>query len=62
MTAQQKKDNEPETFQCMKHHTHIDVTGLKCPDPELYCKFRSGCIIWFMSKEKNREEAPKDNK
>ena len=30
---------------------------LKCRDPELYCKFRPSCTIWFLSKQKQKTEA-----
>lgn len=29
---------------------------LKCNDPELYCKFRSACPIWYMERRKKRWE------
>ena len=32
---------------------------LKCNDPEIYCKFRSACPIWFMERRKARWEKEK---
>ena len=42
-------------FVCMKHHTHMCEPCVSCRDPEIYCKFRPSCPIWFMHKEKKRE-------
>lgn len=28
----------------------------RCPDPEIYCKFREQCVIFFHLKEKRRQE------
>lgn len=44
--------NHPEietSYHCMKHDTYLCQECLKCRDPELYCKFRSSCPIYFMS-------------
>ena len=37
-------------FLCMKHDRYLCEECLKCQDPELYCKFRSSCPIWFLEK------------
>jgi uncharacterized 2Fe-2S/4Fe-4S cluster protein (DUF4445 family) len=45
--------NHPETetsYKCMKHNIYLCDKCLKCTDPELYCKYRSSCPIWFASK------------
>jgi len=42
-------------FICMKHNVHMCDECVSCRDPEIYCKFRSSCPIWFMHKEKKRE-------
>lgn len=57
--------NHPERetrFLCMKHNIYLCEECLKCRDPELYCKFRSSCPIWFMDKRQKRwdEEARKE--
>ncbi|RPH48537.1 MAG: DUF4445 domain-containing protein [Desulfobacteraceae bacterium] len=36
----------------MKHNTYLCEECLKCRDPNIYCKFRSSCPIWFLSKRK----------
>jgi len=43
--------SEIETrFLCMKHDRYLCEECLICQDPELYCKFRSSCPIWFLEK------------
>ncbi len=54
------KHPERETdFYCMKDNIYMCEECLHCPNPRIYCKFRSACPIWFMAKEKeswSREE------
>ncbi len=46
---------EKETrFQCLKHGTWLCDECLSCRDPELYCKHRSACPIWFIEKRQRR--------
>ncbi len=45
------------SYLCMKHDTYLCEECLKCPDPEIYCKFRSSCPIWFLSKRKQKWDA-----
>ncbi len=45
--------NHPDretSFLCMKHNVYLCEDCLKCRDPNLHCKFRSSCPIWFMEK------------
>ncbi|MFH1985156.1 MAG: ASKHA domain-containing protein [Pseudomonadota bacterium] len=35
---------------CMKHNLYLCEECLTCRDPKIYCKYRSGCPIWFMDK------------
>ena len=42
-------------FLCMKHNRYLCEECLKCHDPELYCKFRSSCPIWFLEKRGGKE-------
>jgi len=47
--------NHPEretSYLCMKHNIYLCDECLQCRDPELYCKFREACPIWFMTKKK----------
>ncbi len=47
--------NHPDretSYLCMKHNTYLCEECLKCRDPNIYCKFRSSCPIWFLSKRK----------
>jgi hypothetical protein len=43
-----------QTYRCLKFQTEMCAACLKCKDPELYCKFRSACLIHFMEKEQQR--------
>jgi len=43
-------------YHCLKHDRFFCQDCLRCVDPELYCKFRTSCTIWFEYKEKLREE------
>ncbi len=42
---------------CMKHQIYLCEECLECRDPKIYCKHRSACPIWFMSKRKEGWEA-----
>ncbi|MBW1697619.1 MAG: hypothetical protein JRH18_01010 [Deltaproteobacteria bacterium] len=39
------------SYMCMKHTVYLCKECLKCRDPEIYCKFRNSCPIWFMQKK-----------
>ena len=42
-------------FLCIKHNLYLCEECLKCQNPELYCKFRSACPIWFLGKKGAKE-------
>ncbi len=44
-------DRETRFF-CMKYQLYMCESCLACRDPQLYCKHRSACPIWFMTKRK----------
>ena len=46
-------DRETRFF-CMKHQLYLCEECLACRDPQLYCKHRTACPIWYMNK---RQEA-----
>ena len=51
--------NHPDretNYHCSKHGIYLCEECLRCLDPELYCKFRSSCPLWFLHKEKVRKE------
>ena len=58
---------EVETsYLCMKDNVYLCAECLKCRHPNIYCKFRSACPIWYMQKrgaewsgEKEAEEGIK---
>jgi hypothetical protein len=46
--------NHPERetrYHCSKHDIYLCEACLECRDPELYCKFRQSCPIWFMTRK-----------
>ena len=45
--------NHPDretSYMCAKHKFYMCEACLMCRDPEIYCKFRSACPIWFMTR------------
>ena len=54
--------NHPDretSYLCSKHNVYMCEECLKCNDPDIYCKFRSACTIWFMERRKARWEKEK---
>ena len=50
--------NHPDretSYLCMKHNIYMCEECLKCPDPEIHCKFRPSCPVWFMDKRGGKE-------
>ena len=47
-------------YLCMKDNVYLCDECLHCRNPEIYCKYRTSCPIWFMEKRgfKDSEEAP----
>jgi hypothetical protein len=43
--------NALESIMCMKHKKYQDTDKMGCNDPEIYCKFRPACPIWFMTRK-----------
>ena len=46
--------NHPDretNYVCLKHNIYLCEECLECRDPEIYCKYRSSCVIWFMTKK-----------
>ena len=37
-------------YPCMKHNVYVCEGCLTCRDPQIYCKHRPSCAIWFMTK------------
>jgi hypothetical protein len=45
------------SYLCMKHQISMCEECLKCKDPELYCKYRSSCAIYFLTQKSNFKKA-----
>ena len=58
--------NHPEretSFICMKHDVFLCEACLACRDPNLYCTFRTSCVIWFSEREtRGRRTTPGDER
>lgn len=51
--------NHPDretSYLCSKHGIYLCEECLECRDPNIYCKFRSACPIWYEHKRKMRRE------
>ncbi len=47
--------NHPQTesvYFCSKYKYNLCQACLRCSDPQIYCKFRTSCVIHFLEKEK----------
>jgi hypothetical protein len=44
---------------CLKHNRYQDSRDPRCSDPELYCKYRTSCLIHFMEKNNARQTEKK---
>ena len=62
--------NHPDretSYMCSKHGIYLCEECLECRDPNIYCKFRSACPVWYEHKRKARrarqaaESATTDN-
>lgn len=40
---------------CLKHNIYLCEDCLECSDPDIYCKFRPSCPIYFISKKGFKE-------
>ena len=47
------------SFMCSKHGVYMCEECLECHDPDIYCKYRSACPIWYEHKRRAREERRK---
>ncbi|MBW2643812.1 MAG: DUF4445 domain-containing protein [Deltaproteobacteria bacterium] len=46
----EKHPDRETSFLCLKFNIYMCEECIKCRDPEIFCKFRSSCPIWFMDK------------
>ncbi|GEM_PF-1514429 len=45
-------------YLCMKYNRHQQgEEQLACQDPDLYCKYRSSCLIHYKEKQRRRRQA-----
>ena len=43
-------------YVCLKDNVYLCDECLKCRNPDIYCKFRESCPIWFMDKKGFKDE------
>ena len=43
--------NTETAFICLKHKYYLCRDCLQCSDPQIYCKFRSSCVIFFLTEK-----------
>ena len=56
--------NHPDretSYECLKHQISMCQDCLDCRDPEIYCKFRESCTIWFLTKKNFNDESMQNN-
>ena len=47
-----KNHPDKETgYKCFKHDFYLCESCLHCIDPDIYCTFRSSCIIFFIAEK-----------
>lgn len=56
MTCCEHYNGDDIQYECMKYQTKMCPDCAACKDPELYCKFRPSCMIYFMEKESARKK------
>jgi uncharacterized 2Fe-2S/4Fe-4S cluster protein (DUF4445 family) len=57
--------NHPDretNYICMKHNIYLCEECLECRDPDIYCKFRPSCPIYFMTKKGFESSEKKSDK
>ena len=50
-SAENGTDSEPSLY-CMKNQADLKGESAECPNPRVYCKFRSACPVWFLTRQK----------
>lgn len=38
-------------YHCMKHNYFLCDECIECKDPDIYCKYRSSCPIYFLTRK-----------
>jgi hypothetical protein len=49
------ENGHPQQLPCLKYNRYQDIRDPRCSDPELYCKYRTSCMIHFMQKNNERQ-------
>lgn len=49
------------SYLCMKYNRHQQGPDLACQDPELYCKYRTSCLIHFKEKQDRQDRRRMDS-
>jgi hypothetical protein len=53
------EDGHPQQLPCLKYNRYQESREPRCSDPELYCKYRTSCLIHFMQRNNARQAEKK---
>lgn len=53
--AEDANPESPVRYMCMKYNRYREGEAVACQDPDLYCKFRSSCLIHYKDKRRRRD-------
>jgi len=51
--------DRPAELACMKDDTGFCEECLQCRNPGRYCEFRTGCEIWFLTRDREKASTEK---
>ena len=37
------------SYLCLKYNSYLCPSCLKCKDPEIYCRYRTSCVIHYLT-------------
>jgi hypothetical protein len=58
--AEKEPDQQNVRYLCMKYNRYQQGKTLQCQDPDLYCKYRSSCLIHYEDKRRRRNQDATD--
>jgi hypothetical protein len=58
--AENETNHQNVRYLCMKYNRYQQGKALKCQDPDLFCKYRSSCLIHYEDKRRRRNQDATD--
>ena len=46
---------EENQMMCMKYKKYMAQSEMACRDPQVHCKFRPACPIWFITRKGGKD-------